>query len=69
MSLIRLYGYAVAPKTTFALMHPKAAARLAKARWDFKHALAPRITALGVVLLALPLGILLGRLSARARDD
>lgn len=65
MSLIRLYGYAVAPKTTFALLHPTAAARLAKARWDFRHALAPRIAALAVALLALPLGILVGRLSAR----
>jgi hypothetical protein len=63
-SLLKAAAYSKAPKTTFAALHPKQAAHLKKLEWDMKHAYAPRVTALGVALLALPIGILLGRLTA-----
>jgi hypothetical protein len=46
-------------------MHPKQSARLAKTRWDLRHAYAPRLTAIGAAALALPVGILIGRLGHR----
>lgn len=67
-SLIKAVAYSQAPKTTFTALHPKEAARLKKFEWDMKHAYAPRVTALGVALLALPIGILLGRLTARRSE-
>ncbi|HKJ93055.1 MAG TPA: hypothetical protein VJ957_07795 [Longimicrobiales bacterium] len=67
-ALMKTYAYAKAPRTMFALRHPRAAGRLVKLRWDLKHATAPRVAAAGAaagaVVLALPLGLLLGRLSA-----
>lgn len=57
----QLFGYAKAPKAMFALSHPRTASRLAKMRWDMRHALAPRVAAAGVAALSLPIGIALGR--------
>lgn len=71
-SLVKTYAYAKAPRTMFALRHPRAAGRLLKMRWDLKHAVAPRVAAAGAaagaVALALPLGLLIGRLSMRNGD-
>ena len=39
-------------------------AQLAHARYDMKHGWAPRATAVGAALIALPLGYLVGRLMA-----
>jgi hypothetical protein len=64
-SLLKAVAYSKAPRTTFTMLHPKEAARLKKFDWDMKHAYAPRVTALGVAALALPLGMVLGRLTAR----
>lgn len=56
-------------KTAFALAYPKKAAKIAHARYDMKHSYAPRATALGVALVALPIGYVLGRLtSVRGRQ-
>lgn len=68
-SLIKAFAYTKAPKTTYAALHPKNAARLKKLEWDMKHAYAPRLTALGVAAVALPLGIVLGRLTAGRRSE
>jgi len=57
----KLYAYGKAPVATFALTHPRTAARLAKMRWDFRHAYAPRVAAIGAAAIALPLGLALGR--------
>ena len=59
--LLKGYAYAKAPRTTFMVGHPVKSARLAKMRWDMRHALAPRFAAVGAVALALPLGLVLGR--------
>lgn len=67
-SLLKAAAYSKAPKTTFTALHPKQAARLKKLEWDMKHAYAPRLTALGVALLALPIGIVLGRLTAHRSE-
>ena len=53
-------------KTAFAVTYPKKAARLAHAKYDMKHSYAPRVSAVGVALLALPVGYMLGRMSRRA---
>lgn len=53
-------------KTAFAVTYPKKAARLAHARYDLKHSYAPRVSAVGVALVALPLGYMLGRMSKRS---
>lgn len=59
-SIARMYAYSKAPKTTFALRHPRTAIRLGKAKWDMKHAFAPRVAALGAAAVALPIGLWLG---------
>lgn len=61
-AMAKMFAYSKAPRTTFALMHPRQSARLAKTRWDLRHAYAPRLTALGAAALALPVGILIGRM-------
>lgn len=63
--LLKAYAYAKAPRTTFATAHPVKTMRLAKFRWDIRHALAPRVAAIGVAAVALPLGVALGRAGHR----
>lgn len=60
--LLKTYAYTKAPRTTFAVGHPVKTVRLAKMRWDMKHAWAPRVAAVGAAALALPLGMALGRM-------
>lgn len=60
-TIARMYLYSKAPKTAFAVLHPRQTARVAKMKWDFRHSYAPRLAAVGVALLALPAGYLLGR--------
>lgn len=71
-TLARMYAYKTAPRVALALSHPRKTARLAKVRWDFRHAAAPRIAAVGaavgVAALTLPLGIMLGRLGREKRE-
>jgi hypothetical protein len=64
-AMAKMFAYSRAPRTTFTLMHPKQSARLAKTHWDLRHAYAPRLTAIGAAVLALPVGILIGRLGRR----
>ena len=59
--LLKVFAYSRAPRATFALSHPVKAARVAKMRFDMRHAYAPRVVAMGATALALPLGYLLGR--------
>ncbi|HSJ07998.1 MAG TPA: hypothetical protein VK936_14940 [Longimicrobiales bacterium] len=60
-SIAKMVAYNKAPKTTFALLHPKKALRLRKFRRDMAHSTAPRVAAIGAAVLALPLGLWLGR--------
>lgn len=60
--LMKYYAIARAPRLTYSVSHPKQAARLAKTRWDLKHAWAPRITGVAALAMALPIGYLLGRM-------
>jgi hypothetical protein len=50
-------------------MHPKKTAKLVKFRWDIRHAYAPRVAAVGAALLALPLGLALGRMRSNHHTD
>jgi hypothetical protein len=60
-TLAKTYAYRKAPKTTFAVLHPKQAVKLRRLRWDIRHAYAPRVAALGALALAIPLGYAIGR--------
>ncbi|MGH7461162.1 MAG: hypothetical protein ACREMA_09050 [Longimicrobiales bacterium] len=62
--LLKMYAYTKAPKATFAVLHPRTTAQLAYARHDLKHGWAPRASAVGAALIALPLGYLVGRMLA-----
>jgi hypothetical protein len=64
---VKTYAYSKAPRATFAVLHPKKAVKLRKLRWDMRHAYAPRVTALGALAIALPLGYALGRLAGNGR--
>ncbi len=64
-SIAKTLAYSKAPRTTFAVLHPKKAVRLKKMNYDLRHAYAPRISALGAAALALPLGYLIGRSGGR----
>lgn len=64
-TILKMAAYSKAPKTTFAVMHPRKAARMKKFGWDMKHAPAPRVSAIGAAALALPIGLWLGRRGAR----
>lgn len=61
-TLLKAVAYSKAPRTTFAVLHPAGAVRLKKFAWDMRHAPAPRVSALGAAALALPVGLLLGRI-------
>lgn len=60
-SIAKTVAYTKAPKTTFAVLHPKKAVRLRKLKYDLRHAIAPRLTAIGAMAVALPLGYAIGR--------
>lgn len=59
--MAKVAAYRNAPRTTAALLNPRAAARLAHTKYDLRHGYAPRITALGVALIAMPIGFLIGK--------
>ena len=63
--MARMFAYSRAPRTTFAVMHPRKSARLARTRWDLRHAYAPRLTAVAAAVLALPVGFMIGRIGRR----
>ena len=60
-SILKVLAYRQAPRTTFAMLHPDAAFQLAKMKYDFHHAYAPRVAAIAAAAVVLPLGIILGR--------
>jgi hypothetical protein len=66
---LKVLAYKKAPRTTFMLRHPVKAARLRKARWDMRHAYAPRMAAVGAALVALPLGLWLGKRNGRHASE
>jgi hypothetical protein len=66
-TLLKVFAYSKAPRTTFTMLHPTKAVLFRKFQWDMRHAYAPRVTALGAAALALPVGLWLGRRS-RSRD-
>jgi len=66
--MIKMLAYTKAPKATFAVLHPRTTAQMARTRHDMRHALAPRMSAVGAALVALPLGYLAGRLLKRDRQ-
>ena len=64
-AVLKAFAYYKAPKVTFSVLHPKKAAVLKKMQWDLGHAPAPRLTAVGAAAIALPVGLLLGRMGQR----
>jgi hypothetical protein len=65
--ILKYYAIAQAPKLAYSASHPRKAARLGKAAWDLKHALAPRAVGIATLAVALPIGFMLGRMSTRRR--
>jgi hypothetical protein len=61
--IVKYYAIAKAPKLAFSVFYPRTAARLGKAQWDLKHALAPRAVGVAVLMVALPVGYALGRMA------
>jgi hypothetical protein len=61
-SLARMVAYNKAPRTTFAVLHPKQALQLRRLKKDLRS---PRAAAIGAAVLALPLGLWLGRRGRR----
>ena len=68
-TIAKTIAYTKAPKKTFAILHPKRAAKLRRLKGDLRHAYAPRLAAAGAVALAIPLGFLLGRRTNGAERD
>ena len=71
-TLLKAAAYSRAPRLTFAVLHPRRAARLKKLSFDLRTAYAPRVTAVAAAVLALPLGVAIGRAIERrstARAD
>lgn len=60
-TLLKLFAYSQAPKTTFSLLHPVRAAQVAKTPFDLKTAYAPRLTAIATALVVAPLAYRLGK--------
>lgn len=64
-SLAKMMAYNRAPRTTFAVLHPKQALKLRKLRRDMTRSPAPRIAAIATAAVALPLGLWIGRRNGR----
>ncbi|HEV2147750.1 MAG TPA: hypothetical protein VGR37_10140 [Longimicrobiaceae bacterium] len=60
-SLLKLFAYTQAPKTSFAFLHPVKAAQVVKTPFDLRTAYAPRLTAVATALLVGPLAYRLGK--------
>lgn len=61
-------GYVKAPRTTYVVKHPLKARRMARVRRDIADAFTPVRIGMGVAaLLAIPLGIWLGRRFVESR--
>ena len=73
--MAKVVAYRNAPKLAASVLNPRASARIAHTKYDLKHGYAPRITAVGAALLAMPIGFLIGKLMSdranrvAARDD
>ncbi len=67
--IAKVLAYKHAPRAAAALFHPKASARLAHTKYDMKHGYAPRISAVAVALLAVPVGFLVGKVMNRRTDS
>jgi hypothetical protein len=66
--LAKAVAYAKAPKLTFAMLHPKEAVQLRKVPFDLRTAYAPRLAALAALLVAFPLGVVVGMRIARGSE-
>lgn len=66
-SILKGAAYTKAPRATFTVLHPRQAFEIAKLPYDLRHAYAPRLVALATLALALPAGVLLGRMLERRR--
>ena len=67
-TIARMFLYSKAPKTAFAVLHPRQTAKVAAMRWVFRHSRAPRMAALGAAAVALPLGFAVGRVRRHFRN-
>ena len=61
-TLLKMEAYKHAPRATFAALNPKQSARVAHMKYDLRHAYAPRLTAVGAALIAMPVGFLIGKM-------
>jgi hypothetical protein len=65
-TLLKLFAYTQAPKTTFSLLHPIKAAQVVKTPFDLRTAYAPRLTAVATALVVAPLAYRLGKRAGEA---
>jgi hypothetical protein len=68
-SMAKVFAYSKAPKTTFTLLHPRQALKLRTVKKELRSSQAPRIAAIGAAVLALPLGMALGRMTSGRREN
>jgi hypothetical protein len=60
--MAKVVAYRHAPRAAATMFNPRASAQLAHTKYDLRHGYAPRITAIGAALLAMPIGFLIGKL-------
>lgn len=60
-TLLKLFAYAEVPKRTFAVLHPKKAAKTVALPWEMGHAYGPRVAALVTAAVIGPLAYRIGR--------
>lgn len=60
-TILKLFAYSQAPKTTFSFLHPVTVAQVVKTPFDLKTAYAPRLSAIATALVVAPLAYRLGR--------
>lgn len=56
-------AYKKAPRTTFTVLHPRTALKLKAFQQEIRRSPVPRMMAIAGALVALPIGIALGRMS------
>lgn len=64
-TMAKIVAYRTAPKLATSVLHPKRSAQLAHTKYDMKHGYAPRISAVGAALVAVPIGFMIGKLLTR----
>jgi hypothetical protein len=68
-SLAKMFAYSKAPRTTFSVLHPVKALKFKAMKKEVRYSPVPRMAAAGAAVLALPIGVALGRLTRRRPES